>query len=146
MLNVEQLLQQHLPNAKQPWWYRPGKVLLSYLLHEREFHAFAERYPHLQGMEFVEQVLAYFQFSYTVRDDELEHIPASGPVVIIANHPIGSLDGLALLKLVSTLRPDLKIMANQLLMSLAPIQSLLLPVYNLAGGTERQKLAAIQNT
>ncbi|MCB5227071.1 lysophospholipid acyltransferase family protein [Alishewanella sp. 16-MA] len=145
MLNVEQLLEQHfMSDQPKPWWYRPGKMLLSYLLHEREFQAFAARYPHLQGMEFVEQVLEYFQFSYSVRDDELDHIPSTGPVLLIANHPIGSLDGLALLKLVSGLRPDLKIMANQLLMSLAPMQNLLLPVNNLNGGTERHKLEAIQ--
>ena len=102
-----------------------------------------ERYPHLQGLEFVEQVLDYFNFSYAVRDNELERIPSSGRVVIIANHPIGSLDGLALLKLVSEIRPDVKVLANQLLMALPPLHSLLLPVNNMSGGTERRRLDAI---
>ena len=35
--------------------------------------------------------------------------------MIVANHPIGSLDGLALIKLVSEIRPDVKILANQML-------------------------------
>ena len=86
MLNVEQMIQQQLPQVdQQSWLYRPVKSLLSYLLHEQDFQRFAERYPHLQGLEFVEQVLDYFNFSYAVRDIELERIPSSGRVVIIAN-------------------------------------------------------------
>ena len=145
MLNVEQMIQQQLPTVSQkPWLYGPVKGMLSYLLHEQDFQAFTQRYPHLQGLEFVEQVLDYFNFSYAVRDNELERIPSSGRVVIIANHPIGSLDGLALLKLVSDIRPDVKVLANQLLMAIAPLHNLLLPVNNLQGGTERRRLDAIQ--
>lgn len=145
MLNVEQMIQQQLPTVSQkPWLYGPVKGMLSYLLHEQEFQAFTKRYPHLQGLEFVEQVLDYFNFSYAVRDNELERIPSSGRVVIIANHPIGSLDGLALLKLVSDIRPDVKVLANQLLMAIEPLHNLLLPVNNMQGGTERRRLDAIQ--
>lgn len=145
MLNVEQMIQQQLPQVTpKNWLYRPVKGVLSYLLHEQEFQNFALRYPHLQGMEFVEQVLDYFNFSYAVRDNELERIPSAGRVVIIANHPIGSLDGLALLKLVSDIRPDVKVLANQLLMALEPLHNLLLPVNNMNGGTERRRLDAIQ--
>lgn len=145
MLNVEQMIQQQLPKVTpKNWLYRPVKGMLSYLLHEQEFQAFSQRYPHLQGLEFVEQVLDYFNFSYAVRDNELERIPSSGRVVIIANHPIGSLDGLALLKLVSDIRPDVKVLANQLLMAIEPLHNLLLPVNNMSGGTERRRLDAIQ--
>lgn len=144
MLNVEQMIEQQLPRVdRQSWFYRPVKGFLSYLLHEQDFQNFAKRYPHLQGLEFVEQVLDYFNFSYAARDNELERIPATGRVVIIANHPIGSLDGLALLKLVSEIRPDVKVLANQLLMALPPLHPLLLPVNNMTGGTERRRLDAI---
>lgn len=144
MLNVEQMIEQQLPQVdRQSWFYRPVKGFLSYLLHEQDFQNFAKRYPHLQGLEFVEQVLDYFNFSYAARDNELERIPATGRVVIIANHPIGSLDGLALLKLVSEIRPDVKVLANQVLMALPPLHPLLLPVNNMTGGTERRRLDAI---
>jgi len=56
--------------------------------------------------------------------------------VIIANHPIGSLDGLALLKMVSEVRSDVKIVANDLLMKLPPLQSMLLPVRVFNGAYE----------
>ena len=91
------------------------------------------------GFDFVEQVLDYFDFRYTIRDDERLRIPSQGRVVIIANHPIGSLDGLALLKLVSETRPDVKVVANELLYTLKPLHNLLLPVDNMEGSTSRQK-------
>jgi putative hemolysin len=64
-------------------------------------------------------------------------------VVIFANHPIGSLDGLALIKLISEIRPDIKVVANELLMALEPLHSILLPVRNMTGGTPKQHLEKI---
>uniref|UniRef100_UPI004047305A GNAT family N-acyltransferase n=1 Tax=Rheinheimera sp. TaxID=1869214 RepID=UPI004047305A len=145
MISVDQVLSQNLPGlTNRPWLYKPVKGALRRLLHEQDFINFAGRYPHLQGLEFVEQVLDHFNFRYSVRDNEVERIPTSGRVVIIANHPIGSLDGLALLKLISDIRPDVKVVANQLLMALKPLHNLLLPVNNMHGGTERRALDNIQ--
>lgn len=145
MFSVDQVISEQLPQLKQkPWLYKPVKGALRYLLREQDFTDFAQRYPHLQGLEFVEQVLDYFNFRYAVRDNEIERIPPSGRVVIIANHPIGSLDGLALIKLVSDIRPDVKVIANQLLLTVKPLESLMMPVNNMQGGTERNRLNNIQ--
>lgn len=141
MLSVDTLAAEYLPRGQ----HIPGcKALLRYLLHEQAFIDFARRYPHLRGLDFVEQVLEHFGFQVSLREQELEHIPAQGPVVVVANHPIGSLDGLALLRLVSRVRPDVRIIANQLLARLAPLASLLLPVDNLGGRTGRAQLTAVQ--
>ncbi len=119
------------------------KPVLRRVLHERAFNEFAACYPHLYGIEFVEQALDYFNFSYAVSDAERENIPASGKVVIIANHPIGSLDGLALLKLVHGVRSNVKIVGNDLLMSIVPLQPCLLPVRNMTGNSKKQHILRI---
>jgi len=119
------------------------KPVLRRMLHEKAFTDFAVEYPHLKGIEFVEQVLDYFHFSYSVSDRERENIPATGKVMIIANHPIGSLDGLALLKLIHEIRSDVKIVANDLLMSLNPLSSCLLPVRVLTGTSGKQHIQQI---
>ena len=144
MISVEQILDRHLPQlSRHPWLSKPVSALLRALLHEQSFQRFAEDYPHLDGLPFIEKVLEYFDFSYAVRDNERERIPTRGRVVIIANHPIGSLDGLALLNLVGSIRRDVKAVANELLCSVAPLRGLLLPVTVLGGSSGQQQVKAI---
>ncbi len=147
MISIESVIEQRFPGFTQR---RPllGETLLRflrYLCHEREFKQFEETFPHVEGFDFVEQALEYFDFSFRVKDSEIERIPTQGRVVIVANHPIGSLDGLALLKMVGEIRPDVKAVANEILYALEPLRSLLLPVDNMSGRTGREQLKAIKN-
>merc|ERR1712137_811054 len=104
----------HYPQvANKPLLFKSLSFALSHLLHEKDIQEFGKTYPHYHDIDFVEQVLAYFNISYSTRDIEKERIPHEGRVVIIANHPIGSLDALALIKLVSEVRHDLKVVANE---------------------------------
>ncbi len=145
MFTVDQVLTDYYPTlSERKRCTALLKPILRRLLHEASFLEFAERYPHMQGIEFIEQVFEYFNFSYTVSDREREHIPATGKVIIIANHPIGSLDGLALLKLVHEVRSDVKIVVNDLLFSIAPLRPLLLPVPVLTGISGRRHIQRIQ--
>lgn len=145
MFTVNDVLHKHYPKvAEKPWLFKSAGFVLRHLLHEREINEFAQSYPHHQGLEFVEQVLEYFNVSYSVRDNEREHIRSQGRLVIIANHPIGSLDALALIKLVSEIRTDVKVVANQMLMTIDPLHCMLLPVNNMDGGTAKDHIHNIQ--
>ena len=145
MLNVEHIIDQQFPNFKKssPLLTRPARAALKMLFHERELRRFQAKYPHLKGMDFVDQLLDYFDFSYTIQADQLERIPSRGRVIIIANHPIGTLDAAILLKMVGKVRADVKAVTNQLLASIEPIQSLLLPVDNMTGKTSRKQVKAV---
>ncbi|WP_372861654.1 GNAT family N-acyltransferase [Spongiibacter sp.] len=141
MISVDAVIDQRFPRIARsnPHIKRTLTALLRYLFHEAEFKQFERDYPHLQGMDFVEQVLEYFDFGYAVSALDKERIPVSGRVVIISNHPIGSLDGLALLKLVSEVRSDVKVVANDVLYALKPLRSMLLPVDNMSGKRNRRE-------
>ena len=144
MFTVDAILSQYYPRlAGRPLITPPIRSVLRRLLREAQFISFAEQYPHLQGMDFVEQVLETFQFAYTVADRDRENIPVSGRVMIIANHPIGSLDGLALLRLVHDSRPDVRIVANDLLETIKPLQPCLLSVKVMTGVTLKEQIARI---
>lgn len=146
MFSVDQVLQDHYPTiVSKPLLNEPLKFILKRLLHEKEAIEFGDKYGHLSGLEFVEQVLDFFGVSFSVLDSEKERIPASGRCVIIANHPIGSLDALALIKLIMDVRADLKVVANTMLMALEPMHELLLPVNNMQGKTPKQNLNNIHN-
>lgn len=144
MFTIDEILQQHYPRlAARPLIAPPLRSLLRRLLREERFARFTEQYPHLEGMDFVEQVLETFRCSYTVTDRDRENIPVSGRVMIVANHPIGTLDGLALLKLVHDVRPDVRIVANDLLESVKPLAPCLLSVKVMTGSTLKEQIARI---
>ena len=146
MISVESVVAERFPAfvRNTPQVQKPIVAVLRYLFHEAEFKRFEQSYPHLSGFDFVEQALDYFDFSYTVSDREKRRIPAQGRVVIISNHPIGSLDGLALLKMVGEVRRDVKVIANEVLNSLPSLQSLLLPVDNMGNKTAKQNIRGIE--
>ena len=144
MLTIDQVIAERYPGLNNRGMSGPIiKSLLRRLVHEQALLDFAEEYPHLHGIEFIDQVLDYFHFSYTVTNRQKENIPSSGKVIVIANHPIGTLDGLALLKLVHEVRSDVKIVANDLLMSIQPLRSCLLPVRNMTGNSKKQHIQPI---
>lgn len=96
------------------------------------FEAFLKAHPHLKGVEFVEQLLEHFQFSFQTPWKEKESIPTEGRVIIISNHPLGTLDAAALYKLVSDVRPDVKVIVEKetnktVDHSLSPLASIVLP-------------------
>ncbi len=57
-----------------------------------------------------------------------EQIPASGAVIVTANHPFGGLDGLAAIAIVGRRRRDLRILANAQLARLEELSPLVIPV------------------
>ena len=145
MIDVEQLLESKYPAfARKPdLIIRPTLAFLKKLLRERELNILFAQCDQLEGLEFVDKVLEDFNFSYSVVGREKENVPAEGRVVIVANHPLGILDGLALIKMVSEIRRDVRIVANDVLMQIKPLQSLLLPVINLGRGSNRANINAI---
>jgi putative hemolysin len=141
MISIDDVITANLPQLKNsPKVTSVVKKGLKYLLNEQEFVAFGNAYPHLQGLEFVEQVLDELNFNTRYKPKQIEHIPSEGKLIIVANHPIGSLDALALIKVLSTVRPDLKVVANRMLMSVEPMRDLLLPVDNLSGMSKKIEL------
>jgi len=61
-------------------------------------------------------------------ESQLDPVPREGPVVFIANHPYGVLDGIALTWLARKARPDVKVMANSVLCQAPDAKGALLPV------------------
>ncbi|MCW8129224.1 MAG: lysophospholipid acyltransferase family protein [Planctomycetota bacterium] len=64
---------------------------------------------------FADRLLDSLGAAYNISAGDRARIPATGPVVLVANHPTGGVECLALLSLLRSIRPDYKFLANYLL-------------------------------
>jgi putative hemolysin len=87
---------------------------------------------------FVDVALRELQVRLNLPPFEEEKIPASGPVVITANHPYGGLDGLMAMATIGRRRRDLRILVNPELAQLHGIGSLMIPVDPFGGAQAKR--------
>ena len=72
-------------------------------------------YAELPDGNFIDGALERLGVTVTVSDEQVRRVPASGPVVVVANHPTGALDGLALAHALFRRRSDVRLLGNHLL-------------------------------
>ena len=93
--------------------------ILNYLkriIHEDEINAFIRNNGHLKNHEFVDAVFQEMGARINVKG--LENIPLTGGCIIAANHPLGGLDGIGLMKAVGERREDIRFFVNDILLNL----------------------------
>ena len=78
----------------------------------RDLYRRVRQYPEGFGLQ---NLLAEMQVKLRVDATDTARIPSNGPVVVVANHPFGMLDGVVLAVLLTRIRPDVKVMTNFLL-------------------------------
>lgn len=71
--------------------------------------------PRDDGTPFLESIRREFGLLCAVSAEDLSRIPASGPVVVVANHPFGAAEGIVLARLLGTVRSDVRVLANSIL-------------------------------
>lgn len=147
MQELEQRLQQRYPD----WFHGRRGQLARPLLRSvgrwsrlDRIEAFLRRNANVRGFDFVAAGLEFIEGRYHVDPAALARIPATGRLLIVANHPSGALDALALLDAVGRIRRDVRIVANDLLGAIGPLQDLLLPVRILGGKVQRTSLQAVE--
>lgn len=82
------------------------------------------------GLDFVDQLLDRFNVSYYVSQKSRRNIPAHGRVIVVANYPVSHLDSLALLRLVSEIRQDVKLVSMDLLTDVPQLTRQLIRIDN----------------
>lgn len=128
MIDAEKILRETYPELKMGKDSRLLLNVMKKLLHENDFNQVIQENQHLRGFAFLNKLLDHFKFSYQASPESYNNIPAEGRLIIVANHPIGTLDGLALVKLIRSVRPDVRIVANRVLSHMEPLQPIFLPV------------------
>jgi len=97
------------------------------LIHQDEINAFLSKHEHDSPISFAQNGLRDFvQASITVANEEM--IPKMGRYIVVSNHPLGGIDGLALISLIGKYRSDIKFPVNDLLMAIKPMHGIFIPI------------------
>lgn len=146
MLQLEQRLRQRFPH-----WFRGRRAAIARPLVRGiarwsrldAIETFLTANRHVRGFDFVSAALQFLGADYTVDAAALARIPAQGRLLVVANHPSGALDALALLDAIGKVRRDVRIVANDMLSALDNLDGLLLPVRILGGRPAPDSLRAV---
>ncbi len=148
MINVQQAVMSRYPKVQslpKPI-IKPLFSTIKKMIHQNDINTFLKQQQYSGPFAFVESVLEYFKFSYKFSSNQIENIPASGRVVIIANHPLGALDALSLIHLVRRVRSDIKVVSNNMLAEIDQLKPILIGVDNFRKGVSKQFIKQIDKT
>ncbi len=81
-----------------------------------------------QGRDFFEVMTERYGLTLDVIGGSLANIPRDGPVIVIANHPYGILDGLMMGHILRQTRGDFKILANHVFRKAQDLDDVILPI------------------
>lgn len=147
-ISVESYVTHNYPSfEKLPRLIRKGIIsFFKNYYYEDEINAFLEKNVQKDAFSFIESILEYFNIDININKNQLSRIPTYGRCVIIANHPLGALDALALLHVVQDVRKDVKIVASGFLSEFNNVKDLIIPIDNVKGKMSKESVNAIYNS
>ncbi len=97
-------------------------------------------------LDFARLALDVLGVSVRAEGEGFEGVPASGPLILAANHPFGALEGLVLANALLPVRPDLRFLANYMLAAVPELRGLIFSVDPFGGdGAQRRNMAGLRN-
>ncbi|MBI3188149.1 MAG: lysophospholipid acyltransferase family protein [Gammaproteobacteria bacterium] len=89
---------------------------------------YQQRCINLGSHDFLRYSLKTLNIKHNISSGSLESIPQSGAVIVVANHPFGAIDGMALAELLLQRRSDVKVITNQFLQRVPELAGLFIGV------------------
>lgn len=98
-----------------------GQPYLKWIYEDNRAHPVA-------GESFWSAAIRRLELKLVYNQDKLAQWPRTGPLVVVANHPFGVLDGLIICEIVSRVREDFRVLTNAVLLRAQEVKTFLLPV------------------
>ena len=105
------------------------RFVLNYLkkvIHQDDLNGILIRHGHLCDLDFLDAVLK--EFGVKIVYHGFENIPEDGHWIVAANHPLGGLDGMALMWVLGKIRKDIVFPVNDLLLNIPNLKGLFIPI------------------
>lgn len=124
-IDTQAVVRGKAPGAAR-WIPRFAIRYLARTIHERELNLIVDRYWSLPPQEFIRACFSDWEIGYTV--EGLEGLDPAGRYLFAANHPFGGMDGMMLADKLIDRFGDVRVVVNDLLMHVEPLQPLWIPV------------------
>ncbi len=124
-IDVGAILASKAPKIAK-WIPRPAVNWLRRTIHEKELNVIAENYWNQAPQDFIHTCFREWGVSYSISG--LDRLPEEGRYLFVANHPFGGMDGMMLADKLIDRYGDVRVVVNDLLMYIEPLQPLWLPV------------------
>lgn len=142
-LDIKGILKARIPEKKRRWIPPFLISAVERLIHQKELNEILRATLPSEGSEFSRRVLDFLDISIEVAG--LENLRPGGRYMFASNHPLGGLDGMALITVLGEKYGDdnIRFLVNDLLMNVSPLKKLFLPVNKF--GAQGKEYAAIIN-
>ena len=124
-IDVRKLIHDRNPKLAK-WIPRFLLRFLERLIHQKEINETLYRNKDKQGLDAVEAFLN--DFGVNVKTHNIENIKDENRFLLVSNHPLGGVDGLALMKSVGRVKPPICFPVNDFLLYLPNISELFIPI------------------
>ena len=139
-IDIEKILKEKAYKLYR-WLPRFAVNWLKKKLHEDDINAAMEYLKDDVGLQFNSRGLE--KLGARVESVNSELVPKTGSIVIVSNHPLGGLDGMALIKAVGDIRPDVHFLVNDVLKNIKNYGEIYVAV-NKLGATSAKYLRVIE--
>lgn len=138
LIDLEAVISGKAPQLKKKlptWTIR----MMERLICQKEMNDILTRLGHNNGAAFAKAMSRDLNVKYTV--EGMENLNRQGHYMLVSNHPLGAFDGISYIAIFGDYFKQIKVIVNDLLMYIEPLQSVFLPVNTMG----RQKRADIEN-
>ena len=127
-LDIRSILNSRIPRNKRKWI--PSFLItgVEKLIRQKELNEILRATLPSEGSEFARRVLEYLNISVSV--EGLENLKDGARYMFASNHPLGGLDGMALITVLGDKYGDenMRFLVNDMLMNVDPLRGIFLPV------------------
>ncbi len=136
-IDLRDLITEKAPRFA-PWV--PGFLirLLNRILHVEQINSFLYRHQKPQGIAFADAIVEEFGARISISGEE--NISQNDRLIFASNHPLGGLDGIALISKIGHIREDVVFPVNDVLMFLPNLRPVFVPVNKMGSNAGNRQL------
>ncbi len=137
LIDIEKVIASKNENILK---WLPSFVLnyLKRIIHQDLINDFLYQEKDSYGLDFVSAILSAFGVKVSV--EGAENIEPNKRLIIAANHPLGGMDGIALMHVAGQCRKDILFPVNDLLMNIPNVKDLFIPINKHGSNMENARI------